>query len=168
MMPETLRQYRERTAFMADSLAPCGGLRTSDSLTRKVGPDGSFRPFYGDTVIFSLEEDVIRWLEGVQGHGQPGDVAGANAPGGYLFPPSGGGDAVLQRQEAGFPRAAQPKAAFAGGKAHIRITVHHAHGPFLLHPGRLGCQPTSIRHFTGRTASPCHSRENATSKTRSS
>lgn len=67
MMPETLRQYRERTAFMADSLAPCGGLRTSDGLTRKVGPDGSFRPLYGDTVIFSLEEDVIRWLEGVQG-----------------------------------------------------------------------------------------------------
>ena len=67
MMPETLRQYRERTAFMEDSLAPCGGLRTSDSLTRKVGPDGSFRPIYGDTVIFSLEEDVIRWLKGVQG-----------------------------------------------------------------------------------------------------
>ncbi len=66
MMPETLRQYRERTAFMEDSLAPWGGLRTSDGLTAKVGPDGSFRPFCGDTVIFSLEEDTIRWLADVQ------------------------------------------------------------------------------------------------------
>lgn len=66
-MLETLRQYRERTAFMWDSLAPCGGLRTGGGLAQKVNPDGSFRPFYGDTVIFSLPQPMVEWLEGIQG-----------------------------------------------------------------------------------------------------
>lgn len=65
-MPETLQQYRERTGFMWDSLAQSGGLRTSSELTMKVDPNGCFKPFYGDTVIFSLPQPLIHWLEGIQ------------------------------------------------------------------------------------------------------
>lgn len=63
---ETLRQYRDRTAFMWDSLPQRGGLRTSDGLALKVNPDGSFRPFYGDTVIFMLPQPMIAWLARIQ------------------------------------------------------------------------------------------------------
>jgi len=65
-MQETLQQYRERTGFMWDSLAQYGGLRTSGGLAMKVDPDGRFKPFYGDTVIFSLSQPMIHWLEGIQ------------------------------------------------------------------------------------------------------
>lgn len=65
-MYETLQQYRERTGFMWDSLAQSGGLRTSSGLTMKVDSDGCFKPFYGDTVIFSLPQPLIHWLEEIQ------------------------------------------------------------------------------------------------------
>ena len=65
-MQEALWQYRERTAFMWDSLPRYGGFRTADGLTKKVHADGRFRPFYGDTVIFSLPPDMIKWLAGIQ------------------------------------------------------------------------------------------------------
>lgn len=65
-MGETLQQYRQRTAFMEDSLPREGGLRTAAGLTQKVAPDGSFLPFFGDTMIFSLEEPMLRWLAGLQ------------------------------------------------------------------------------------------------------
>lgn len=66
IMQETLQQYRERTGFMWDSLAHHGGLRTSGGLTLKVDPDGHFRPFYGDTVIFALPQPMLGWLEQIQ------------------------------------------------------------------------------------------------------
>lgn len=66
MMLETCWQYCERTEFMWDSLAPCGGMHTSGTLAVKVDPSGRFKPFYGDTVIFSLSQPMIRWLQGIQ------------------------------------------------------------------------------------------------------
>lgn len=65
-MQETLQQYRKRTEFMWDSLAQHGGLHTSGGLTAKVAPDGRFKPFYGDTVIFSLPQSMLHWLEDIQ------------------------------------------------------------------------------------------------------
>ena len=65
-MRETLQQYRERTAFMWNSLPPCGGLRTSPGLSCKVDSDGHFKAFYGDTVIFALPQPMLSWLEGIQ------------------------------------------------------------------------------------------------------
>lgn len=65
-MLEALQQYRERTAFMWNSLPQHGGLQTSGGLAHKVGPDGGFKPFYGDTVIFSLSQPMIQWLEDIQ------------------------------------------------------------------------------------------------------
>lgn len=65
-MQETLQQYRERTGFMWDSLGQYGGLLTSGGLAMKVDPDGRFKPFYGDTVIFLLSQPMIHWLEGIQ------------------------------------------------------------------------------------------------------
>jgi len=66
MVLETLQQYRERTGFMQDSLAQYGGLRTSNGLAVKVDQEGRFKPFYGDTVVFSLPDPMISWLEGIQ------------------------------------------------------------------------------------------------------
>lgn len=63
---ETLQQYRERTAFMWDSLAPCGDFHTAHGLRNKVDDSGRFRPFYGDTVIFGLPQEMIVWLERIQ------------------------------------------------------------------------------------------------------
>ncbi|MGN1019168.1 MAG: hypothetical protein ACI4O7_02240 [Aristaeellaceae bacterium] len=65
-MHETLQQYRERTAFMEDSLPRSGGLRTSAGLTQKIAPDGSFLPFFGDTMIFALDAPLCQWLTDVQ------------------------------------------------------------------------------------------------------
>ena len=65
-MPEFLDAYRERTAYMLDSLPRSGGLRTAGGLVHKVAPGGQLLPFYGDTVIFDLPEDMKRWLLSVQ------------------------------------------------------------------------------------------------------
>ena len=65
-MLETLEEYKKRTAFMWDSLPHNGGFATNDSLRDKVGDDGSFQPFYGDTVIFSLDDDAVAWLSQIQ------------------------------------------------------------------------------------------------------
>ena len=66
MVLETLQQYRDRPGFMWDSLAQYGGLHTSNGLAVKVDLDGYFKPFYGDTVVFSLPKPMISWLEGIQ------------------------------------------------------------------------------------------------------
>lgn len=65
-MLETLEAYKQRTAFMQDSLPQDGGLVTNDSLREKVSGDGSFNPFYGDTVIFLLDNDTVTWLGQIQ------------------------------------------------------------------------------------------------------
>lgn len=65
-MPETLEAYKKRTAFMRDSLPPNGHFVTNDKLRDKVSEDGSFQPFYGDTVIFLLDYDAVTWLGRIQ------------------------------------------------------------------------------------------------------
>lgn len=65
-MLETLDTYRKRTMFMWDSLPQNGFLFTNNSLRDKVTDGGSFKPFYGDTVIFSLDNDTISWLSQIQ------------------------------------------------------------------------------------------------------
>lgn len=65
-MLETLDGYRQRTGFMWQSLPGEGSLTTGAGLMKKVDWEGAFRPFFGDTVIFSLPEEDIRWLARVQ------------------------------------------------------------------------------------------------------
>ena len=65
-MLETLTAYQKRTAFMQDSLPVDAGLVTPQSLTLKVDEQGGFKPFFGDTVIFSLPGSMIAWLTEVQ------------------------------------------------------------------------------------------------------
>ncbi len=65
-MPETLEAYRARTAFMEDSLPHAGPLCTTPNLTQKIAPDGTFRPFCGDTLLFTLNDAVRQWLAGLQ------------------------------------------------------------------------------------------------------
>lgn len=56
-MPETLAAFHARVdGFTADSLPHEGGLVTRDILTAKVDPDGGLRPFYGNTVIYELDD----------------------------------------------------------------------------------------------------------------
>ena len=55
-MPESLSAFHARVdGFTADSLPHEGGLVTRESLTAKVGHDGGLRPFYGNTVIYGLD-----------------------------------------------------------------------------------------------------------------
>lgn len=63
---ETLTDYQRRTGFMWDSLPHAGGFHTSPGLNAKATPDGRLLPFYGDTVIFTLPPEMIRWLTSVQ------------------------------------------------------------------------------------------------------
>lgn len=65
-MIETLDAYRKRTIFMWDSVPQSGYFSTNDSLRNKVTDDGRFKPFYGDTVIFSLDNDTVAWLNQIQ------------------------------------------------------------------------------------------------------
>lgn len=56
-MPETLAAFHARVdGFTADSLPHEGGLVTRGSLTAKVGPDGALRSFFGNTVIYELDD----------------------------------------------------------------------------------------------------------------
>ncbi len=56
---ETLEQFRVRTAFMSDSLPKEGALHTAwtQSLTCKVNEEGRLKPFFGNTVVFDLDEE---------------------------------------------------------------------------------------------------------------
>lgn len=63
---ENLMEYQQRTGFMWDSLPHEGGFATSVGLCAKADPQGQLLPFYGDTVIFTLPREMIRWLKGVQ------------------------------------------------------------------------------------------------------
>ncbi len=65
---ETLEQFRLRTAFMSDSLPHEGTLRTdlAQSLTRKVDAEGRLKPFFGNTVIFELDERECSRLHDLQ------------------------------------------------------------------------------------------------------
>ncbi len=65
-MPESLDAYRKRTQFMWNSLPLNSSLDTPESLNLKVNPDGSFRPFYGDTILYTLDKHSIAWLQHIQ------------------------------------------------------------------------------------------------------
>ncbi len=55
---ETYQEFLDRIgAFEKKEVSFGDGyFRANPSLTQKVGPDNRFRPFYGDTVVFDLEE----------------------------------------------------------------------------------------------------------------
>lgn len=56
---EDLRAFHARVdGFTADSLPHDGWLKTSAGLDAKVNEHGAFRPFYGNTVIYELEDRV--------------------------------------------------------------------------------------------------------------
>lgn len=63
MTMETLSEFWVRTnAFIWDSFPRDDGLVTNPNLSRKVRPDGGFAPFFGNTVVFPLPEEVRRRL----------------------------------------------------------------------------------------------------------
>ena len=53
---------------MRDSLPHDGMFETNPNLARKAGEDGRFRPFYGDTVIYGVEDEVKKKIEQIKGH----------------------------------------------------------------------------------------------------
>lgn len=65
-MSENLQAFRHRTAFVREPMYREGRFITNARLPEKVSGDGSFRPFYGDTVIFDLPADDKAWLSDIQ------------------------------------------------------------------------------------------------------
>ncbi len=65
-MLENLESYQKRTEFMWNSLPDDGSFCTNQGLVNKVTEDGIVKPFYGDTVIFFLDEEAIQWLADIQ------------------------------------------------------------------------------------------------------
>ena len=66
---ETLEMMKKRIgAFAPDSLPRGGGFRTQDSrsLSVKVNKEGALIPFWGNTVVFLLNEETCAWVKGVQ------------------------------------------------------------------------------------------------------
>lgn len=58
-MPETLAAFHSRVdGFQHDSLPHDGWLVTKPLLVEKVDPDGSLRPFFGNTMIFDLPAET--------------------------------------------------------------------------------------------------------------
>lgn len=58
-MLETLAAFHARVdGFQHDSLPHDGHLTTKSLLVEKVGPDGQLLPFFGNTMIFDLPQDV--------------------------------------------------------------------------------------------------------------
>lgn len=55
---ESLREFRGRTAFMSDSLPAYGELRCdqAQSLLCKVNEEAHLKPFFGNTIVFVLDE----------------------------------------------------------------------------------------------------------------
>lgn len=51
---------------MSESLPDKGGLSTNVNLRGKVADDGGFKPFFGDTAIFSLDDADVAWLSRIQ------------------------------------------------------------------------------------------------------
>lgn len=65
MSMETLAEYRERTQFMvwkADGEA----FFPHPQVSQKVAGDGSYKPFWGDTMLFWLDETTISTLTNIQ------------------------------------------------------------------------------------------------------
>lgn len=62
---ESLEEYKIRTQFMQENYLK-ETMQTSPGLSEKVSPDGHFRPFWGDTIVFQLDEDVKFSLKQIQ------------------------------------------------------------------------------------------------------
>lgn len=52
--------------YIADSLPHGASFSTNPNLAQKVNADGSFRPFYGNTVVFELDGEEKEQLEKIQ------------------------------------------------------------------------------------------------------
>lgn len=64
---ENLSAFLARTSgFTSDSLPHSGGLDTSPGLSLKVRPDGSMKPFMGNTVVFPLPEQAKQEIGRIQ------------------------------------------------------------------------------------------------------
>lgn len=65
---ESLGEFRARTAFMSDSLPKEGTLCTNraQSLTCKADERGRLKPFFGNTVVFTLDREERERLESIQ------------------------------------------------------------------------------------------------------
>lgn len=65
---ESLSEFRARTAFMSDSLPKEGGLYTDrvQSLVCKVDSAARLKRFFGNTVVFRLDESEAQRLERLQ------------------------------------------------------------------------------------------------------
>ena len=55
---ETLNEFKNRTSYIYDRLDLNQDMSTNPNLSLKVDHDGSFKPFYGDTVVFLLHDQV--------------------------------------------------------------------------------------------------------------
>lgn len=64
-MAETLMQFRQRTGFIHHSL-PQEGFSVGGGAAAKVARDGTFLPYFGDTVIFDLDDGTRAWLAQAQ------------------------------------------------------------------------------------------------------
>lgn len=65
MKMETLAEYRERTKFMAWK-ADGEAFFPHPQVGQKVTGDGSYKPFWGDTMLFWLDEAAIIALTNIQ------------------------------------------------------------------------------------------------------
>lgn len=65
--PETYESLLQRTAYQQPELqlAP-GHFRPDGRVLHKVNPDNSFRPFFGDTTVFNLDDDVKIQISSLQ------------------------------------------------------------------------------------------------------
>ena len=65
MKIETRNEYIERTAFM--DWKPYGDeLHPHPQVEQKVNSDGSYKPFWGDTMLFYLNQDAVEVLSVAQ------------------------------------------------------------------------------------------------------
>lgn len=69
-MSESLGEFRGRLeSFQSDSFrAIQTGFVTNSRLCRKVDEAGNFIPFYGDTIVYELDNDVLQILAELQNH----------------------------------------------------------------------------------------------------
>lgn len=64
---ETKEQFENRVnAYIWDSVPEYGELWTAKGLDNKVERDGKLKPFYGNTIVFPLEEEVTSYVEEIQ------------------------------------------------------------------------------------------------------
>ena len=64
---ESLEAFKERTiGFMENSMPAGHELWVQESVKEKVDGEGAYKPFFGNTVVFPLEEDMLNYMEEIQ------------------------------------------------------------------------------------------------------